>query len=301
MTAQSIRANAPFDGSKRADVVLRSSNGVDFHVRSAILAEASPFFESMFTLPQAASEHATHAEDLPIIPCGDDDAALDTLLRICYPIPSPDIDKLVDLEQVLRAATKYDMEGATKHCTEQLVKNLHRSPLGIFAIACLYRLPEIARAAARASLEYEWDWFTKNVTPSGILDRTPESLITKLQEYRENCAHAALEDSYGLGDDPFYPECLLCNPAGKRMFLDMYTAAAIARSIITSQPSGRCRPSNLGGLLLAAFSLEGSFYYRRTMCHYCRDNAADAVRYYADEFVSAIENRIGQISLNLDL
>ncbi|OSD05502.1 hypothetical protein PYCCODRAFT_1465386 [Trametes coccinea BRFM310] len=58
-------ASPPFD-QPSADIVLRSSDGVDFHVHSQILAQASPFFATMFSLPQPLKRSAcSPASDIP--------------------------------------------------------------------------------------------------------------------------------------------------------------------------------------------------------------------------------------------
>ncbi|KAF8273062.1 hypothetical protein EI94DRAFT_1564704 [Lactarius quietus] len=41
----------PFDDAD-ADIILRSSDQVDFHVYRVLLSKSSPFFKSIFSLPQ---------------------------------------------------------------------------------------------------------------------------------------------------------------------------------------------------------------------------------------------------------
>jgi len=50
-TATVTDANAPFDNPD-ADVIIRSSDNVDFRVFKLVLSLASPFFTVMFGLPQ---------------------------------------------------------------------------------------------------------------------------------------------------------------------------------------------------------------------------------------------------------
>ncbi|KAI5992385.1 hypothetical protein F5J12DRAFT_897285 [Pisolithus orientalis] len=60
----------PFDHEK-ADVILRSSDGADFRVFRLFLSLASPFFETLFDLPQPSEETNTDMEikdRLPVIP-----------------------------------------------------------------------------------------------------------------------------------------------------------------------------------------------------------------------------------------
>ncbi|OJT03115.1 hypothetical protein TRAPUB_6303 [Trametes pubescens] len=48
---QRRKASAPFDRDD-ADLILRSSDNIDFHVHRIILTLASPVFAGMFTTPQ---------------------------------------------------------------------------------------------------------------------------------------------------------------------------------------------------------------------------------------------------------
>lgn len=81
-----------------ADLALISSDGVIFRVHRIILAEASTFFETMFTLPQPApsvtppSDHNSAQEEydgLPAIHVTETERVLESLLRLCYPIDDP--------------------------------------------------------------------------------------------------------------------------------------------------------------------------------------------------------------------
>lgn len=46
-----------------ADVIIRSSDSVDFRVRKVILSEVSEFFRAMFSLPQADQVQSTSLVD----------------------------------------------------------------------------------------------------------------------------------------------------------------------------------------------------------------------------------------------
>lgn len=48
-------ASPPFDDPE-ADIILRSSDNVDFHVYKFLLSLVSPVFKSMFALPQISLE-----------------------------------------------------------------------------------------------------------------------------------------------------------------------------------------------------------------------------------------------------
>ncbi|KAG6330410.1 hypothetical protein ID866_8679, partial [Astraeus odoratus] len=80
-------ASPPF-GHPKADAILRSSDNVDFRVFQLFLSLASPFFETLFDLPQPSEETSADTETidgLPVIPMSEDSKTLDALLRFCYP------------------------------------------------------------------------------------------------------------------------------------------------------------------------------------------------------------------------
>lgn len=69
-----------------ADVILRSSDSVDFPVRRTVLADVSAFFKQMFSLPQGASpdlspEGTSKDAELPVIPVAEDGKTLSLFLR----------------------------------------------------------------------------------------------------------------------------------------------------------------------------------------------------------------------------
>ena len=152
-----------------ADTVLRSADGVDFRVKRAILTEASPFFEDMFSLPQppppppGASETTAegaegqergqehHACSEPIIPMTEDSRVLHLLLRLCYPIPDqiPLWMTLVDVRGVLDAAIKYDVPVALQTMRRSLLALAPSYPLRVFALACIFGFAHEARQAAQ--------------------------------------------------------------------------------------------------------------------------------------------------------
>lgn len=121
----------------------------EFHVHTCILAAASPFFHDLFTLPQPSE-----TSKIPRIPVSENASVLDTLLRYVYPVSSPVIGSLHDLQAVLEAAVKYDLECAISVLRKVLVSPhfLDTSPLRVYAIACRHDLEEEAKIAARYTL-----------------------------------------------------------------------------------------------------------------------------------------------------
>ncbi|KAF7795122.1 hypothetical protein EIP86_006269 [Pleurotus ostreatoroseus] len=147
-------AEAPFN-DPNADVVFRTSDGIDFHVYKIILTLASPFFRDMFSLTQPPVNHNTKTADAadPIVVSEKSDV-MDSLFRLCYPVDDPLIFELDFLEHVLAAAMKYQLLEAIKLLTAKLQGFCSATAcLPVYGIACRLNLEEQARHAARTHRE----------------------------------------------------------------------------------------------------------------------------------------------------
>ncbi len=146
-------ASAPFDDPE-ADIILQSSNKVNFHVYSVVLKLASPVFRDMFSIPQPAPQTNT-----PIVEMEEDSTVLDIMLRLCYPGPDPRVTKLAQLTSILRVVEKYDLDGVVEKMGRDYaaLADIEGEPVEAFAMACRYRWKEVALTAARASLAFTTD------------------------------------------------------------------------------------------------------------------------------------------------
>jgi len=185
------RASAPFDHAK-ADIVLRSADGVEFRVFKLFLSLASPFFETLFDLPQAPDGGGDQEmkDGLAVIAVSEDSKTLDSFLRFCYPstlAEDPSLENLTDALSVLAAARKYSLDLIERKVCQALAnpKVLETEPLRYFAIARNARLKHETITAARHTLRQPLipAWFEEIelITASDLL-----SLLT----YHKNCGIA---------------------------------------------------------------------------------------------------------------
>ena len=191
MLEDSTYAPAPFDHAK-ADIVLRSSDNVDFRVFKLFLSLASPFFETLFDIPQPAEEDGDQEvkDGLAVVPVTEDSKTLDSLLRFCYPCTladDPKLDVLQDAMEVLEAARKYSLDVIEKKARQAIAspKILEAEPLRCFAIAHRGRLREETLLAAKYTL-------TQPLIPSWFqeIDLVTATDLLSLLTYHKKCGDA---------------------------------------------------------------------------------------------------------------
>ncbi|KAI0040310.1 hypothetical protein FA95DRAFT_1566498 [Auriscalpium vulgare] len=136
-----------------ADVILRSSELVDFHVHKALLALSSPLFRTMFTLDQAPGA------SLPVVDMAENTKTIAALLDFIYP-SSPICAPIsfVLIERLFEATHKYAMDGIFATLRSFLCAHydnrsaIAENPFRAYALACKYGLKDEALRAARLTL-----------------------------------------------------------------------------------------------------------------------------------------------------
>ena len=115
----------PFDHDD-ADIILRSSDQVDFHVHKIILSLSSPFFKTMFSLPQA-NESVSEKPHPIVVDMSEDRTTIEALLTFIYPpavvSDAPEFDSLDKIMNALEAAKKYEMAVASERLKQQFVES----------------------------------------------------------------------------------------------------------------------------------------------------------------------------------
>ncbi|KAI9511498.1 hypothetical protein F5148DRAFT_1321161 [Russula earlei] len=152
---QSKKFGAPFD-RQDADLIIRSSDHVDFHVHKGILGIASVVFEDMFNAPGPSP--GEQGRNTRIINLVEDSKTLHRLLTAIYPIDCSIPETLEDALSLLIACQKYQMD-STLTCIRSLLRDhmasLFTAPNSFHAygVASRYNLKEEVRLAAQATLE----------------------------------------------------------------------------------------------------------------------------------------------------
>ena len=153
-------AAPPFDDPD-ADLILRSSDGVEFGVMKAILKVASPIFRDMFTIGSP-----TENTEIPVIHLAEDSRTLEDLLRFCYPIYTPMMFIPEDVGNLYQAADKYNIQGALEFSADTLRRLSAAYPMAVYAVACRLRLEDVATLAAQASLNVSLPDLLQDQSPS---------------------------------------------------------------------------------------------------------------------------------------
>ncbi|KAI6149582.1 hypothetical protein BKA82DRAFT_871000 [Pisolithus tinctorius] len=196
-----VYASSPFNHSK-ADVILRSSDNVDFRVFKLFLSLSSPFFETLFDLPQPSeAEHPADTEmkdGLPVLPVSEDSRTLDGLLRFCYPCTlseNPPLNHFRDVIKVLEAAQKYALDEVENTIRKALFNPtiLELNSLRCFAIARKARLREETTLAARYSLRISLvpNWFEE-------IEMITATDLLALLAYHQKCGWAVQKLQLGF-------------------------------------------------------------------------------------------------------
>ena len=69
-----------------ANIIIRSSDNIDFRVHKSLLAMASPFFKDLLSLPQPSDSEIV--DGLPVVRLPESSELLNNLLSILYPVPT---------------------------------------------------------------------------------------------------------------------------------------------------------------------------------------------------------------------
>ncbi|KAH9832641.1 uncharacterized protein C8Q71DRAFT_777450 [Rhodofomes roseus] len=175
-----------------ADAILYSSDKTHFRVHRQILSVASPFFETMFSLPQSTP---SSVGNLPVVPMEEDARTVEDLLRICYPGRDPQLKTCTASEWqhiggMVRAAQKYDLAAAVEFMEATLTANADSFPLIVYCIACTHDMEVIAKHAARSLLACVKDGHGLNMERWSALETL---YVPQLEDISAGCYHRLMQ------------------------------------------------------------------------------------------------------------
>ncbi|TFY81165.1 hypothetical protein EWM64_g2849 [Hericium alpestre] len=158
-------------------VVLRSCDGINFHVHKSVLSIASPLFRDMLNIPKPG-----------IIEVAEDAQTLNFVLRCIYPIPvaKPKL-RANDIYLVLIAAIIYDIKDAINAVVAALLALIDRDAFQAFVLAVRCYLELFCGPAARRLLEIP---VTRVLAPK-LLQYISARTYRKLLQYHQKCGKAA--------------------------------------------------------------------------------------------------------------
>ncbi|KAF8692067.1 Broad-Complex, Tramtrack and Bric a brac, partial [Rhizoctonia solani] len=159
------------EGFTHGDLVLRSVDGDEFHVHSAVLSVASPVFEDMFT--------ACSPQSGQLIMMAETSEMLRIMLGFIYPKRSPVICSFETLEKAFHVADKYQLDDMHHQLRQRLSLadspvSVFRDPLGALRIASsLGFQDEVNLAISVSQNQYQLNTIDCLLE---VAERTPDSI-----------------------------------------------------------------------------------------------------------------------------
>jgi hypothetical protein len=140
-----------------ANLIIRSSDLVDFRVHKLILSMASPFFTNLLSLPQPSDGESV--DGLPVVTFTDDAEVLNSLVSMLYPVHPVIPDSYDKVLHLLAACQKYDMDPIQSSIRVEISREGSPAPVGAevfraYAIASSKGLIPEMEKAARLTLDY---------------------------------------------------------------------------------------------------------------------------------------------------
>ncbi|KAJ6468516.1 hypothetical protein C8R47DRAFT_1024602 [Mycena vitilis] len=177
-------SQSPFN-HPAADIILRSSDNIDFRAHRLVLALASPIFEHMFASAQPESQ-----PEVPTVQMAESGAVLERILRFWYPGTEPVVENLDQLHEILELLIqKYDMQYIVPLGKQYLGGYIEAEPLGCFAVAVSRDWHDFALLAARQCLKLPLRT-SSYIAPAPLRSLSAAALHSLLQ-YHFQCGDVA--------------------------------------------------------------------------------------------------------------
>ncbi|PIL27285.1 hypothetical protein GSI_10432 [Ganoderma sinense ZZ0214-1] len=180
----------PYQSSSNGDLIIRTSEGIEYHVHKFLIANMSPIFADMLPIPQPV---AGPEPTKPVVDVTEPMHIWSAILDLCYFQEAAFEDPSGTVETVqalLEAGKKYEMCAVTSRARRALLHPpfLACHPLSVYALACAYQLEDVARRAARETLSLP-------PVPPFVpgFELISVRTLCHLFDYRKACASAACD------------------------------------------------------------------------------------------------------------
>jgi hypothetical protein len=197
MTSSETREfGPPFDFAD-GDVYLCSVDGCYFRAHKAILFMASATIRDIgFDMAAGEDDKRDGLPVHPFVAPGEEQGVIANFLRLLYPLHNPVFANAGDVRVLLELCKKYQAEVVLPRLEELLVGSpvLKADPLGVYALACVYRLEKAARAAAYESLRHPY--LLQGPERNDDVAMLSGTDLYRLLEYRRKTADAASAVAY---------------------------------------------------------------------------------------------------------
>jgi len=140
-----------------ANVIIRSSDLVNFRVHKSVLAMSPPFFRDLLSLPQPPNSESV--DGIPVVQLLEDAELLNSLVSMLYPVRPVMPHSYEKVLYLLAACQKYDMVQVQQSLIRDKVKCGYPAPIGAdafraHAIASSKGLIPEMEKAARLTLDH---------------------------------------------------------------------------------------------------------------------------------------------------
>jgi hypothetical protein len=294
-------AKAPFDNPD-AELIIRSSDNVDFRVFKSFLSVASSVFKDMFALPQGpvGVTDQEMRDGLPVIQITEESRIVETLLRFCFPniLTSVPVLKTVDeMLPMLEVSIKYGIGILENRMRETLFSPpvVKEGAMKLFVIAFQHGWEKETRVAARYTL-YQPVWERLYVVE---LESITGGDLHRLQQYRLSCRTAAIQVATTFDWIPYsvprWLECLSCGETMKHGFSEFKPGGWWVRYVEAAANELAKRP--LGGTVLEPELVKGALQQANSCQSCCQKKEID-VRFkeFCRMFAAEIERVVSKVS-----
>ncbi|KAI0067666.1 hypothetical protein BV25DRAFT_847783 [Artomyces pyxidatus] len=186
---------APFD-RRDADIIVRSSDFVDFRLHKSIISVASNIFTDMLSFPQHLTTDAGSLDvvkdGLPVVNLPEDATTLHRLLSFVYPVEKVFPKTFEEAAPLLSLCQKYEMAATSglirAACTNstQLIDIYIHNPFHSYALATRNYLYDETQSAARLTLARPMSW----AEYGNDLHLVTGAALYHLVQYRQKCQSA---------------------------------------------------------------------------------------------------------------